>query len=149
MSQPSNADSPAGPAALSEQACYELLQTARIGRVLVSMNALPAALPVNFRVTGEKIVFRTAPGTKLAAAVEHTVLGFEVDHIDEQRRCGWSVLILGPSRVVHEQDEIAELDRLGLDSWWMAPAARYVLIDIERMSGRRIGDTSALSSATP
>jgi nitroimidazol reductase NimA-like FMN-containing flavoprotein (pyridoxamine 5'-phosphate oxidase superfamily) len=123
---------------LSEQACRELLEIARIGRVLVSMDAMPAALPVNFRVVAGEIAFRTAPGSKLSAAVDHTVLGFEVDDFDEQRRSGWSVLVVGTSRVATEPDEIAELDRAGLDSWWMAPSARYVLIEIQRISGRRI-----------
>lgn len=129
---------PDGLSVLSEQACLDLLATAQIGRVLVSMDALPAALPVNFSLVGDTIVFRTAPGTKLSAAVEHAVLGFEVDDFDAEHRSGWSVLAIGTSRVISEPDEVAELDLAGLDSWWMAPCARYVVIDIQRISGRRI-----------
>ena len=133
MSHPHN-----GLSVLSEQTCRALLATARIGRVLVSMDAMPAALPVNFRIMRDQIVFRTAPGTKLSAAVDRTVLGFEVDDFDLERRSGWSVLAVGMSRVVTEPDEIVELDGIGLDSWWILPSARYVVIEIQRVSGRRV-----------
>lgn len=127
---------------LSEQECHALLAANHVGRVLVSLDAMPAAFPVNFCIVGQDIVFRTAPGTKLSAAVEHTVLGFEVDDIDFVHRSGWSVLAVGMSRVVTDEDEIAELDAVGLDSWWNLPFARYVRIEVQRISGRRIAATA-------
>lgn len=130
-----------GLTALSEQECRALLAASRVGRVLVSLDAMPAAFPVNFAVRGDDIVFRTAPGTKLSAAVEHAVLGFEVDEFDVTHRSGWSVLAVGMSRVVTEEAEIAELDAIDLDSWWNLPFAQYVRIEIQRISGRRITET--------
>jgi nitroimidazol reductase NimA-like FMN-containing flavoprotein (pyridoxamine 5'-phosphate oxidase superfamily) len=123
---------------LSAQECHALLAASRVGRVLVSLDAMPAAFPVNYAVLGDDVVFRTAPGTKLSAAVEHTVLGFEVDDVDFVHRCGWSVLAVGMSRVVTDEREIAELDGLELDSWWSLPFARYVRIEAQRISGRRV-----------
>jgi nitroimidazol reductase NimA-like FMN-containing flavoprotein (pyridoxamine 5'-phosphate oxidase superfamily) len=127
---------------LSEPECHALLAASQVGRVLVSLDAMPAAFPVNFCVVDHDIVFRTAPGTKLSAAVEHTVLGFEVDDIDFAHRSGWSVLAVGMSRVVTDEAEIAELDTARLDSWWNLPFARYVRIEIQRISGRRITATA-------
>jgi nitroimidazol reductase NimA-like FMN-containing flavoprotein (pyridoxamine 5'-phosphate oxidase superfamily) len=128
---------------LSEPECHALLAANRVGRVLVSLDAMPAAFPVNYAVLGDDIVFRTAPGTKLSAAVEHTVLGFEVDDVDFVHRSGWSVLAVGMSRVVTDEGEIAELDCLDLDSWWSLPFARYVRIEVQRITGRHI--TAAVS----
>ncbi len=128
----------AGLTALDEQTCYQLLESAPVGRVLVSVDAMPAAFPVNYRLNGDEIVFRTAPGTKLSAAVDRTVLGFEADEIDLTHHTGWSVLAVGLSRVVSEPSEVAALDQIGLDSWWIAPSARYVVLKIQRLTGRRI-----------
>jgi nitroimidazol reductase NimA-like FMN-containing flavoprotein (pyridoxamine 5'-phosphate oxidase superfamily) len=77
---------------ISEDECYELLTGVQVGRVIVSIDALPAAFPVNYWLGDKAIVFRTAPGTKLTAAVSHTVVGFEVDEIDPgaSRRCSMS-----------------------------------------------------------
>lgn len=128
-------------AVIAEDECLELLRTARVGRVIVSMDALPAAFPVNFRVVDRRIVFRTGAGTKLAAAAAHAVLGFEVDEIDVERRAGWSVLVVGMGTVVTDPAEIRILDRAGVDSWWASGAgAQYVVIEPGRVSGRRLGD---------
>jgi len=131
---------------IAEDECLELLRTARVGRVIVSMDALPAAFPVNFRVVDRRIVFRTGAGTKLSAAAEHAVLGFEVDEIDVERRTGWSVLVVGMGTVVTEPAVIRTLDLAGVDSWWASGAsAHYVVIELGRVSGRRLGDGTASS----
>jgi len=124
--------------AMSDDECRALLATAQIGRVVLSIDALPAALPVNYRLIDDAIVFRTAPGTKLTAALRHTVVGFEVDEIDRATRSGWSVLVVGTSDVVSDPPEIARLDRAGLRSWAPISAPRYVRISIQRISGRRL-----------
>jgi len=123
---------------MSDDECRALLATAQIGRVVLSIDALPAALPVNYRLIDDAIVFRTAPGTKLTAALRHTVVGFEVDEIDRATRSGWSVLVVGTSDVVSDPPEIARLDRAGLRSWAPISAPRYVRISIQRISGRRL-----------
>jgi nitroimidazol reductase NimA-like FMN-containing flavoprotein (pyridoxamine 5'-phosphate oxidase superfamily) len=123
---------------MSDDECRALLATAQIGRVVLSIDALPAALPVNYRLIDDAIVFRTAPGTKLTAALRHTVVGFEVDEIDRATRSGWSVLVVGTSDVVSEPPEIARLDRAGLRSWAPISAPRYVRISNQRISGRRL-----------
>ena len=123
---------------MSDDECHALLATAQIGRVVLSIDALPAALPVNPRLIDDAIVFRTGPGTKLTAALRHTVVGFEVDEIDPPTRSGWSVLVVGTSDVVSDPTEIARLDRAGLHSWAPISAPHYVRISIQRISGRRL-----------
>jgi nitroimidazol reductase NimA-like FMN-containing flavoprotein (pyridoxamine 5'-phosphate oxidase superfamily) len=123
---------------ISDDECRDLLATAEVGRVIVSIDALPAALPVNHWLIDDTIVFRTAPGTKLTAALNHTIVGFEVDEIDPATRSGWSVLVIGTSNVVSDPAEIARLDRAGLRSWAPVAAPHYVQIRIQRISGRRL-----------
>ena len=66
----------AGLSTLSEQESRHLLAVSDIGRIVVSIGELPAALPVNYRVIDDEIVFRTAAGTKLTAAVDETIVAF-------------------------------------------------------------------------
>jgi hypothetical protein len=124
--------------AISDDECRDLLAIVQIGRVVLSIDALPAALPVNYWLIDDAIVFRSTPGTKLTAALNHTVVGFEVDEIDPATRSGWSVLVVGTSTVVSDPAEIARLDQAGLRSWAPVPTPHYVKISIQRISGRRL-----------
>lgn len=123
---------------ISEEECRELLATAQVGRVVLSIDALPAALPVNYGLYQDAIVFLTSPGTKLTAALNHTVVGFEVDHLDPATRSGWSVLVVGTSQVISDPAEIAHLAQAGLRSWAPLWQPRYVKISMQRISGRRL-----------
>lgn len=125
---------------MSDNECRDLLATAQIGRVVLSIDALPAAFPVNYWLIDDAIVFRTAPGTKLTAALNHTVVGFEVDEIDAATRTGWSVLVVGTSNVLSDPAEIARLDQADLHSWAPVSAAHYVKISVGRVSGRRLSN---------
>jgi nitroimidazol reductase NimA-like FMN-containing flavoprotein (pyridoxamine 5'-phosphate oxidase superfamily) len=59
--------------------CLRLMATVPVGRIGVSIGALPAILPVNLALVGASIVIRTVPGTKLDAATRRPVVAFEVD----------------------------------------------------------------------
>ncbi|HEX6311778.1 MAG TPA: pyridoxamine 5'-phosphate oxidase family protein [Acidimicrobiia bacterium] len=125
-------------AVLSRPECLELLGQASIGRVGVSIGALPAVLPVNYAMVDHAIVFRTAPGTRLSAALRGAVVAFEADAVDSDAETGWSVLVVGRAEEVTEPALVGKARALGLEAW--APGSRdhFVSIAIERVSGRRI-----------
>jgi nitroimidazol reductase NimA-like FMN-containing flavoprotein (pyridoxamine 5'-phosphate oxidase superfamily) len=124
---------------LSRVECTRLLATTTLGRVGVSMGALPAVLPVHFVVDGDEIVFRTVPGTKLDVATARTVVAFEADHYDAESGTGWSVLVRGVAREVVDHHELARLRTLPLQSWTFDGAAeRFVRVAMELVTGRRI-----------
>jgi hypothetical protein len=123
---------------LSGTECRDLLTTTSIGRVVLSIDAMPAAFPVNYAFSDETIVFRTSPGTKLSTALNGTVVAFEVDSFDPAERAGWSVLVVGSSRVVTQPAERGEMDSLGIDSWAGPNLDQYVRIEAQRVTGRRI-----------
>ena len=102
---------------LSRQECLALLTAVPVGRVIFTDRAMPAAQPVNYLLDGEEIIFRTANGSKLAAAVRHAVVGFQVDEIDTRSRTGWSVLGVGEASEVVHPDRLAELTDLLADPW--------------------------------
>src|SRR5690242_2358427 len=62
---------------LTRVECLGLLASRGLGRVSVSMGALPVILPVAYRVAGEAVIIRTTPGTRLDAALANQVVAFE------------------------------------------------------------------------
>jgi nitroimidazol reductase NimA-like FMN-containing flavoprotein (pyridoxamine 5'-phosphate oxidase superfamily) len=109
-----------------------------VGRVAVSVGALPVVLPVNFSVLDGDIVFRTVAGTKFHAASAGAVVAFETDSYDPDGRSGWSVLVQGVARVVTDPDELDRVQQLGVDPWAVdGDADRVIRITRSRISGRR------------
>ena len=123
---------------LEREECLQLLAAAHIGRLALSIDALPVILPVNFVVHDEKVVFRTSPGTKLSVAVRSAVVAFETDAIDPLRHEGWSVLVTGRAREVDDGDRLEILRRLPLRPWAPGAHDHFIEINIDRVSGRRL-----------
>jgi len=123
---------------LSREECLQLLRRAALGRVGITIGALPAVLPVNFEVLDGAIVFRTSSGTKLTAAVEGKVVAFEVDHADPLATTGWSVLVVGRAREIRDQAMLEQARALGLRPWAAGAHDHFITIPLEMVSGRRI-----------
>lgn len=123
---------------LSEAEARQLLERGCVGRVGVTVGALPAIFPVNYRVVDADIVFRTAAGAKLSAAAHQAVVAFEVDEYSVEDGTGWSVLAVGLSEVIHDLD--VDYDELAADLEPMSDAERSVIVRIHPsfVSGRRI-----------
>jgi hypothetical protein len=123
---------------LGSAECRRLLSTSGVGRVAVSTQHGPAVVPVNYEVVDGAIAFRTAPDSVPAAAVGAEV-AFEVDHVDEAMSRGWSVLVVGPARVVTDTEAVRELvDRAHASPWAGGEREMWVSIEPTRITGRRI-----------
>lgn len=122
---------------LTRDQCVALLGGKSLGRVGVTLAALPAILPVNYVVRGGFVYFRTGEGTKLAAAVDRTVVAFEVDDSDPAEHTGWSVLVVGRSEVV-PAEELADLGALPVRPWPAGDRSHLVRVSMEKVSGRRV-----------
>ena len=123
---------------LSEDEAVRLLAGGVVGRIGITIGALPAIFPVNYRLIDGVIVFRTAPGSKMSAAAGGSVVAFEVDDWQLDDRSGWSVLAVGRATVVDDgaladQALAAHLEPF-VDGAW------NVLVRIEPtfVSGRRL-----------
>jgi uncharacterized protein len=123
---------------LSREGCEDLLSRAEIGRVVLTAQAMPTALPVNFAFDGTDIVFRTGAGAKLAAASEGTVVAFEVDDFEVSMRVGWSVVATGIATNVTDPEDLERVQALGIGTWVESHDAHYVRLRPKFMSGRRI-----------
>ncbi len=123
---------------LSRSDCLDLLGRVPVGRIVLTMGALPAILPVNFVLCDGAVIIRTSTGTKLAAAARNAVVAFEVDQIDDAGQVGWSVTLVGRATEVTDQARLDELRALPLRPWAPGERDHFIRIHPELLSGRRI-----------
>jgi hypothetical protein len=123
---------------LSKGVCLQLMATVPVGRIIYTRRALPAVELVNFVLDRGDIVVRIDGGGKLAAATQHSVVAFEVDHLDEAQQAGWSVTAVGPSWEVTDLEDLARLRQLGLRSWTGGMLEHFIRITPELLTGRRL-----------
>ena len=129
---------------LDRDDCLALLAESSVGRIGLSMDALPVVLPVNFALDGERILIRTGSGTKLSAALRNAVVCFEVDDLRPHERSGWSVLVTGTAQELTGEEAVAAMQ--ALDPW--SPAGDHVIaIPLQLVSGRRV--VALQAAATP
>jgi nitroimidazol reductase NimA-like FMN-containing flavoprotein (pyridoxamine 5'-phosphate oxidase superfamily) len=109
----------------------------QVGRLAVAIRDHPDIFPVNFVVDRGSVVFRTAEGTKLAAAVLGRGVAFEVDGVDDDAGEAWSVVVKGHAVELQRLEELFEAADLPLYPWHAAPKHRYVRIEPVEITGRR------------
>jgi transcriptional regulator with XRE-family HTH domain len=126
---------------LSAAECRAYLGTQGIGRFVFVDVRGPVAVPVNYKMLGDDIVFRTHPWTTLAARAAQRRVSVEVDHIDEALGEGWSVLVSGRAHRVTDPGELDQVKALGIRPWAAGERETYVRIVPTAITGRRLRAT--------
>jgi Pyridoxamine 5'-phosphate oxidase len=125
---------------IPEQRCWELLASASVGRVALSIRALPAIVPVQYYLDGRTLAVclghRELPDRALNA-----VVAFAADAIDPQTRSGWSVQVLGRAVIPRQL-------RIDADCGWPG-AGQVVRIEPEIISGYRMHLCPFIDSLLP
>lgn len=88
-------------AELSRADSLRLLGGAPFGRIVYTVRALPAIVPVRHLVDNGMIVVRTHVGGDCAGAV----VAFQADDIDAEAESGWSVTVTGVARRLQDRAE--------------------------------------------
>jgi nitroimidazol reductase NimA-like FMN-containing flavoprotein (pyridoxamine 5'-phosphate oxidase superfamily) len=125
---------------LTRAECFELLTQKLVGRLAFVDGDGPAAIPVNYGMAGEQIVFRVEQGSHLREVLAPGV-AFEVDHLEPDAGSGWSVLVRGTGHEL-DMDQVPDLLRHmqghtpgpwaeGIHNVWMA-------IEPHMVTGRRL-----------
>lgn len=125
---------------LDPKECMTLLRTGQLARVAIATAMGPRIIPVNYRVHGDDIVFRTTPYSLLGTYAGDSELAVEVDHIDERAHQGWSVVALGKAQRVDDIDEMTRIWMRGDPEPW-ADGSRnvYLRLFVREVSGRKVG----------
>jgi nitroimidazol reductase NimA-like FMN-containing flavoprotein (pyridoxamine 5'-phosphate oxidase superfamily) len=134
----------AGVEVLTAAECRSLLESQPVGRLGFVENGQVSILPVRYMVESGHVVFRSAVGAKLDAALRWQAVAFEVDWWDSRDRTGWSVLIHGVANEVINADRLEDLERRGLDEWVRGgrPMSWIEIRPIE-ITGRRLPTPAA------
>jgi nitroimidazol reductase NimA-like FMN-containing flavoprotein (pyridoxamine 5'-phosphate oxidase superfamily) len=128
---------------LDENECLRLIGPGGIGRIAYVGRFGPAVLPVNYKLRGGAIVFRTAEHGPLDEDLRTGIadadykVAFEIDDIDLAARRGWSVLVQGPAHHLRGA-ELGVVYDAGIEPW--APGDRELFVQIipSRITGRRV-----------
>ncbi|HET8957515.1 MAG TPA: pyridoxamine 5'-phosphate oxidase family protein [Microcella sp.] len=116
--------------------CWQRLRDATLGRIAVSAAGVIDIFPVNFVVDEQRrLLFRTAPGTKLLELAINDRVAFEVD--DHDATDAWSVVLKGRAERVEKQSDIDRAEALGLAPWIPTLKYRWVRIHPDEITGRR------------
>jgi len=123
---------------LAEDRCLALLRSRELGRIAFEYEGTIEIFPVNYGIEGKVIVFRTSPGTKLAA-VGKTAVAFEVDSWEPDSGIGWSVVAKGRAEEITTNPGRAADNLRWVPVQPAAPGERWHLIAIKpsQITGRR------------
>jgi nitroimidazol reductase NimA-like FMN-containing flavoprotein (pyridoxamine 5'-phosphate oxidase superfamily)/DNA-binding XRE family transcriptional regulator len=126
-------------AILSPDECRALIGHGGVGRILVvEPGRGPVAIPVNYRMDGDDVIFRTGDGTRIADSLGQASVSFDVDHLDDALAEGWSVLLTGTASVIVEPDELERAQSLGIEPWAGGDRQAYVRLRVREITGRAI-----------
>jgi len=128
---------------LEHDECLRLLESAHLGRIGVTSGALPLIFPVNYRLDGRDLLFRTAVGTKLDVATRGTIVAFEVDDFDPLSHAGWSVVVTGRARRLPPDEALERAARTPVARWAPGPDDSIVAVALDVVSGRRLPSSGA------
>jgi Pyridoxamine 5'-phosphate oxidase len=117
--------------ALSERDCWELLATVSVGRLALSVRALPTIVPVQYYLDGRRLAVCLGHHGLPARALDETIIAFAADSIDPVTRSGWSVQVQGRSLVPRGL-------RIDIACDWPSAAAQVVEIEPGKISGHRM-----------
>ncbi len=130
---------------LGRDTALSLLAGAPFGRMVFTMNALPAIRPVNHLVHDGLIVVRTRLTARLTDTVRSTpamVVAYEADEIDPIQHTGWSVVVTGYARTVTDPVRMADY-AARLRPWVDSTMDSVVTIEPTLVSGIRLVEVAA------
>lgn len=137
-------DTHSGMEVIDRDECLRLLAMHMygVGRLAVLDGVHPVIIPVNYAMDEDRVVFRTAPGTKLDAAMRGAPVCFELDEVDPEHHTGWSVVVKGHADIVTSPRDLLRLGAHPLKAWAEGDRPNWVAIRPDVVTGRRISGLS-------
>jgi nitroimidazol reductase NimA-like FMN-containing flavoprotein (pyridoxamine 5'-phosphate oxidase superfamily) len=132
-------DSRTGIERLDRDECLRRLEADEIGRLAFNVGGSPVVVPVNYRMDGDSVVFRTDAGMKLDMG-RRAPVSFEIDSFDREHRSGWSVVVTGWCDEVtpYEAETYKRLHELPIDPWARGDKEHWMQIRASQITGRRV-----------
>jgi hypothetical protein len=134
LAQPANGAQP-----LDEAEAMRLLASVDYGRVIFSLQSLPAIRPVNHLVDEGRIIIRTRLTSAISTAIrsaDGVVVAYEADSIDPQGRTAWSVVVTGRAYTLTDPEQVLRYEQLLHP--WVNQADTVIAIQLGIIAGFRI-----------
>ena len=126
---------PDGTLTLPISECEDLLRAGGVGLLALSGTAAPVQRPVNYSMHEGGVLIRTGEGQILEAAQMGEPASFAIAEIDRFEHTGWSVVVTG---VLCERSRVDSVGAGGPRPWARDAKHHFVMLSIEKISGRRI-----------
>jgi hypothetical protein len=120
-------------AELTRAESLRLLAEAPFGRIVYTVRALPAIVPVRHLVENGMVVVRSHVGGDCAGSV----VAFQADGTTPEHRLGWSITVTGVARRIVDADETAHYEAL-IDPLVEVGNVEVIRIFPEIVSGYRL-----------
>ncbi len=117
---------------MSADECASRIASINLGRIAWVHDDAPQVLPVNYTMDNGAVIFRTRPGSPMAAQLPGSLVAFEVDSADFGSLVGWSVVVTG--RCQPASDDLAGR----LTPWADGDRSSVFRIEPDAMSGRKL-----------
>lgn len=121
---------------LTRDESLRLLGTVRLGRLLYTQQALPAALPVCHLLEADALVIRV-DSDLVGGRTDRTVVGYQTDAIDRAGEQGWTVLVTGMAEPVEDPGRCTAYQER-LPAWTAGGADQILSISLELVRGHRL-----------
>ncbi|QWF24277.1 pyridoxamine 5'-phosphate oxidase family protein [Nocardioides sp. LMS-CY] len=123
----------AGLTPLTDDECLALLSRAEVGRIAWCTSRGPVVLPVNIRLVGHAVLIRASGLSAMVAKIDAERVAVQVDHLDADRREGWSVLARGRAEVSFGPPTPGSPE-----PWPPGERSAAVRVTVDELSGRRL-----------
>jgi len=123
---------------IDDEQCRGYLAGGGVGRVIFRSAGRPVALPVNFKMLGDDVIFRSENNGEVSAVASEEPVSFEVDRIDDAMSEGWSVLATGTMTPVRAVAQIHEVEALGIEPWAGGDRHTYFRLSVTKLTDKRI-----------
>lgn len=117
--------------------CWAMLRGVSVGRLALWVTDHPDIFPINYTVDHGTLVFRTGPGTKLAAALGETPVVMEADGVDATSGVAWSVVVKGSAALIDSTEDVLDSFSLMLFPWQAGRKDTFVRITPTLITGRK------------
>ena len=84
---------------LDDERCFELLDSIGLGQIAFTQNAIPIITRINFQIYNSTVYFRAPTSAPLHRCFAQSVVALHVDSINPSTHVGWSVLVVGRSKI--------------------------------------------------
>jgi len=137
------------PEILDAEECWTLLGQTGVGRLAVIADGHPDVFPVNYKVDGQTLVFRTGAGTKQQAIQSDATVALEADAVSAQFGLAWSVVVKGKAAETVPTGPDLDNIRRALFPWQGVGQEHFIRITPESVTGRRFTMGAPLLWQTP